>query len=339
MDRYTEPKGAGEETMPSSFTVVVTDHYFPDIQPQISILSAIGASVIEASSPTIEAILPLAIEADALLVGHVPITAEVISHLRRCRVIVRYGVGFDNVDLAAATRHGIYVCNVPDYCMDDVATHAILLALACLRRLPYEMEVARSANWRRNVTGDIPRLAGLTFGILGLGRIGSTAARKASGLGFQVIACDPYIPSDRFAVVGAEPVSFDELLARSDVLSIHTPLTNETYGLFSESVLRRMKPTAILVNTARGPIVPNAVLRRALREGWIAGAGLDVLEQEPAPPDEPLLAEPKAVITPHIAWYSEASLLELQRRAAEEVARVLTGQPPRHVVNPEVQPR
>jgi D-3-phosphoglycerate dehydrogenase len=201
------------------------------------------------------------------------------------------------------------------------------------------MEVARSAEWRRNVTGDIPRLAGLTFGILGLGRIGSTAARKASGLGFQVIACDPYIPSDRFAAVGAEPVSFDELLARSDVLSIHTPLTNETYGLFNESVLQRMKRTAILVNTARGPIVPNAALRRALREGWIAGAGLDVLEQEPAPLDEPLLAEPKAVITPHIAWYSEASLLELQRRAAEEVARVLTGQPPRHVVNPEVLSR
>ncbi len=325
--------------MPSPFLVVITDHSFPDITPQIRILSAIGARVVQAPVPTVEALLPLAVEADALLVGHLPITAAVISSLRRCRVIVRYGVGFDNVDLAAATRQGIYVCNVPDYCMDDVATHAILLALACLRRLPYEIDVARSANWRRSVTGDIPRLAGLTFGILGLGRIGSTAARKARGLGFHVIACDPYIPPDRFATVGAEPVSFDALLARSDVLSIHTPLTEETRGLFDEPVLRRMKPTAILVNTARGPIVPNAALRRALREGWIAGAGLDVLEQEPAPPDEPLLAEPRAIITPHIAWYSEASMLELQTRAAEEVARVLTGQPPRHVVNPEARPR
>jgi D-3-phosphoglycerate dehydrogenase len=325
--------------MASSFLVVVTDHNFPNLDPQIRVLSAIDARVVLAPSPTIENVLPLAGEADALLVNHIRVTPDVIAQLRRCRVIVRMGVGFDNVDLAAATAHGIYVCNVPDYCTDDVATHAIMLALACLRRLPHEVNVSRSTNWRRGVTGDMPRLAGLTFGILGLGRIGSTAARKAAGLGFRLIACDPYILPQQFAAAGAEPVSFDELLARSDVLSLHTPLTDETRGLFDEPVLRRMKPSAILVNTARGPIVRNAALVRALREGWIAGAGLDVLEQEPAPPDEPLLSEQRAIITPHIAWYSETSVVELQTRAAEEVVRVLTGQPPRHVVNAGVRPR
>ncbi len=323
----------------TSFTVVVTDHSYPDLNEETRVLSTVGARLIMAPSPAASDILSVAADADALLVSMAPITKEVIAGLKRCRAIVRYGVGYDNVDVAAATAHGIYVCNVPDYGIDEVSTHAITLALACLRRLPHQMEVARTGRWAEGVTGDIPRLAGLTFGLLGLGRIGRATARKAAGLGFHVIAHDPYIPAEQFKASGVEQVSFDELLARSDILSIHMPLTEETRGLFTESVLQRMKRTAILVNTARGPIVPNAAVLRALREGWIAAAGLDVLEQEPPPPDEPLLAEPKALITPHIAWYSEESMRDVRRKAAEEIARILSGQPPRNVVNPEVQPR
>ncbi|MCD6289531.1 MAG: C-terminal binding protein [Anaerolineae bacterium] len=323
--------------MSSPFTVVVTDHQYPDLETEHRILAQIGARLIVAPSPAPDDVLSVAADADALLVGPASLTSEIIAGLQRCRVIVRYGVGYDNVDIAAATRRGIPVCNVPDYCIDEVSSHAILLTLACLRRLPWEIEAARKEGWPGSVTRDIPRLAGMTFGILGLGRIGSATARKAAGLGFHVIACDPYIPRDRFAEVGVEPVSFDELIRQSDVLSLHTPLTEETRGLIDESVFKRMKPTAVLVNTARGPIVPNAAVLRALDEGWIAAAGLDVLEQEPAPPDEPLLAHPRAIVTPHIAWYSEASMKELQRKAAEEVARVLSGHPPRNIVNPDVQ--
>ncbi|GAB4519108.1 MAG: C-terminal binding protein [Anaerolineae bacterium] len=322
--------------MSPQFKVVITDHYFPTVDPEREILKEIDAEVVELGTRDPETIIAAARDADAVIVGHALFTPELIAQLERCRVIVRYGVGFDNVDLDAATAHGIYVCNVPDYCTDDVATHAIMLALACLRRLPHQMQVARTDNWKAGVTGDVPRLAGLTFGILGLGRIGSAAARKARGLGCQVIACDPYIEPEQFAAVDATPVTFEELLARSDILSLHTPLTPETRGLFDEETLRKMKPSAILVNTARGPIVRNAALVRALREGWIAGAGLDVLEQEPAPPDEPLLHEPHAIVTPHIAWYSETAKLELQKRAAQEVVRVLTGEGPRNLVNPEV---
>jgi D-3-phosphoglycerate dehydrogenase len=302
-------------------------------------LTAIGARVVMSASLAAEDVLAVVPDADAVLVGHALLTADIIAQMRRCRVIARYGVGFDNVDLRAATAHGIYVCNVPDYCMDDVATHAIMLALACLRRLPWQIEVAHSASWKGGVTGDIPRLSELTFGVLGLGRIGSTAARKAAGLGFHVIACDPYIPGERFAAVGAEAVSFDDLLARSDVLSLHTPLTDETRGIIDESALRRMKPSAILVNTARGPVVRSAAVARALNEGWIAGAGLDVLEKEPPARDDPLLSQPRAILTPHIAWYSKTSHVEMQARAANEVIRVLTGQKPLNVVNPGVQPR
>ncbi len=325
--------------MTPAFTVVVTDHQYPSLDVQIRILEEADAHLVVSPSPRPEDILSIAADADALLVGMAPITPEIIAGLRRCRVIVRYGVGYDNVNVEAATEHGIYVCNVPDYCIDEVSAHAILLTLACLRRLPWEIEVAHRPSWGESVTGDVPRLVGLTFGVLGLGRIGSEAARKAAGIGFRVIACDPYIPPEQFTAAGAEPVSFDELLSRSDVLSIHTPLTEETRGMFGEAELQRMKPTAILVNTARGPIVSNAAVLKALQEGWIAGAGLDVLEQEPAPPDEPLLSEPKAIITPHIAWYSERSIVELQQKAAEEVVRVLSGQKPRNPVNPEVQPR
>lgn len=323
----------------SSFKVVITDHYFPTIEPETRLLATIGAAVVTAASRAAEDVIAAAHDADGILVGHAQMTASVIARLQRCRIIARYGVGYDNVDLEAATAHGIYVTNVPDYCMDEVATHAIMLALACLRRLPRQMAAVRSGDWQERDNRDIPRLAGLTFGILGLGRIGSTTARKAAGVGFRVIACDPYIPHERFAALDVKPVTFDELLTQSDVLSLHTPLTPETRGLIDESVLRRMKPTAILINTARGPIVRNAAVARALREGWIAGAGLDVFEEEPIPLDDPLLTDPRAILTPHVAFASQTSILENQTRAAQEIVRVLTGQPPINVVNPGVRPR
>jgi len=272
-------------------------------------------------------------EGDALLVQYGNVTRRVLEGLPRLRAIVRYGVGVDGIDLTAATDHGVPVVNVPDYGTDEVANHAVAMLLALARKLVRLDRQTRGGGWDVFRVGPVARLAGQTVGIVGCGRIGSAVARKLSGFDVRLLGCDPYVST---FPPGVQPVAFERLLGESDYVSIHCPLTPTTRHLFAEETLARMRPTAALINTARGGLVDTAALVDALQMGLLAGAGLDVLETEPIDPAHPLLRMEQVIVTPHAAWYSEEGRSDLKRRAAEEAVRVLRGERPRHCVNPEV---
>jgi D-3-phosphoglycerate dehydrogenase len=272
-------------------------------------------------------------EADGLLIQYGDLTRRALEGLPRVRVVVRYGVGVDGIDLAAATDHGVPVVNVPDYGTDEVANHAVALLLALARKIARLDRQTRSGRWDVFRIGPVTRLAGQTVGIVGCGRIGSAVARKLGGFDVRLLGCDPYI--DHFPP-GVQPVAFERLVAESDYVTIHCPLTDETRHAFDAESLGWMRPSAVLINTARGGIVDTAALIEALQQGALAGAGLDVLEEEPIHPESPLLRMEQVIVTPHAAWYSEEGRSDLKRRAAEEAVRVLRGERPRHCVNPEV---
>ena len=314
--------------------VAVSDSVFPNLDPARRVLSAIGAELQIASGPTPEAILRVATEADALLATYAKITAEMIRQMRRCRIISRFGIGVDNVDIAAATAAGIVVTKVPDYCIDEVSDHAMALLLALVRKIPLANAQVHAGRWEMRAVIPIHRLRGSVLGLVGFGRIPQLVAPKAKSFGLRVVAYDPYIPQEVFTRADVEGVDFPKLLKISDYVSIHSPLLPETKGLFNADVFRQMKPTAYLINTARGPIVDEAALAGALDAGQLAGAALDVMPQEP-PPGSPLFGRSNVIITPHTSFYSEESLVDLQTKAAEEVVRVLKGQAPRNPVNPE----
>jgi len=318
----------------SSLLVAVADSVFPNLDLARDVLSAIGADVQLAPEPTPEAILKIASGADALLVTYAKITAEMIGGMKRCRIISRFGIGVDNVDLAAATAAGIVVTKVPDYCIDEVSDHAVALLLALVRKIPLSNAHVHAGRWEMKAVVPIHRLRGSVLGLMGFGRIPQLVAPKAKAFGVRVVACDPFVPAEVFASEGVESVGFADLLKQSDYVSIHTPLLPETRHLFTTGVFDQMKRGAYLINTARGPIVDEVALARALDQGQLAGAALDVMPQEP-PLGSPLLGRDNVIITPHTSFYSEESLLELQRKAAEEVVAVLTGRPPRNPVNPE----
>jgi D-3-phosphoglycerate dehydrogenase len=263
----------------------------------------------------------------------------VIAELHACRVIARYGTGVDIVDVDAATSHDILVTNVPnDWCENEVADHAMALLLAVARKITVYDRATRAGTWHWQSGAPIHRLRGSLLGLLSFGAIARAIAARAVGFGMRIAAHDPFLSNEEITAAGVEGVSFDELVTESDCLVIQAPLTPDTHHLFDETQLRRMKPTAILINTARGPIVDDRALHRALSEGWIAGAGLDDIEEEPAKvrdwrPDNPLFGLDNVVITPHAAYYSEEAIGFVRRFAAEEVVRVLTGQPPLSPVN------
>jgi D-3-phosphoglycerate dehydrogenase len=315
------------------WTVLITDYVFPSLEIERAVLQAAGAELVamqaRSEAELVEAVAP----ADGLLVCYAPVTRRVIERAEHCRVIARYGIGVDNVDVAAATERGIVVTNVPDYCIEEVSDHALALLLACARKVAFLDRRVRAGRWEARDAVPIRRLSGQVLGLVGFGKIPRLLAAKARALGLTVLAYDPYLDAATCEAHGARKVELGELLGAADFVSVHAPLTPQTRGLIGEAELRRMKPTAYLINTARGPIVHEAALLRALAEGWIAGAALDVLEAEPPGAAHPLLDFPQVIVTPHVAFYSEESLQELQRKAAEEVARVLTGQPPRYPVN------
>jgi D-3-phosphoglycerate dehydrogenase len=318
-----------------SLTVAVADSVFPSLDVARDVLAAIGAEVQLASASTPEAILTIASGADALLVTYAKITAEMIGQMPRCRIISRFGIGVDNVDLDAATAAGIVVTKVPDYCIDEVSDHTMALLLAAARKITVSNAQVHAGRWEMKAVVPMHRLRGRVLGLVGFGRIPQLVAPKATSFGLRVLAFDPFAPPEVFAREGVESVEFADLLARSDYVSIHTPLLPETRGLFNADAFVRMKKGAYLVNTARGPIVDEAALARALDEGRLAGAALDVMPQEP-PVGSPLVGRDDVIITPHTSFYSEESLIELQRKASEEVVRVLSGQPARNPVNPDV---
>lgn len=277
-------------------------------------------------------------DADALIVSSSPITRRVMSALRQLKVVVRTGVGYDVIDVPAATELGIVVVNIPDLWVREVANHALALLLAWNRKIITLNQEVKSGVWLSRVPGpSTGSLHGETVGIVGFGNIGRAFARRVSALETHVIAYDPYVEDAQFGALGVERVrSLGELAARADYVSVHTLLNAETRHLIDEVFLRQMKPTACLINTSRGPVVDEQALIRALQEGWIAGAALDVREPEPPASDSPLCQMDNVILTPHAAYYSTPAVAQVPRRCGEEVARALTGQRPLHVVNPEV---
>jgi D-3-phosphoglycerate dehydrogenase len=316
--------------------VAVSDSVFPNLELAKAVLSELEAELRLADEPTPEAILEVAREADGMLVTYAQITGDIIRQLRRCRIIARFGIGVDNVDIEAATQADIVVTKVPDYCIDEVSDHALALLLALARKIPFSNQLAHAGEWKMPAVIPLYRLRGRTLGLVGFGQIPHMLAPKAQALGLKVIAYDPYISEEVMASVGVGRVTFEKLLQSSDYISVHAPLTPETHHLFSTEAFRRMKREALLVNTARGPLVDVEALAQALDEGEIAGAALDVLPQEPPPAGHPLLGRKDVILTPHTAFYSVEALQDLQTRAAQEIVRVLRGEKPRNPVNPQV---
>jgi D-3-phosphoglycerate dehydrogenase / 2-oxoglutarate reductase len=276
-------------------------------------------------------------DADALIISSSPVSRRVMESLEGVKAVMRTGVGYDVIDVPAATELGVVVINVPDIWIREVANHALALLLAWNRRIVTLDREVRGGTWSGRVPGAVAgSLHGETVGIVGLGNIGSAFARRIAALETHVIACDPYVDDARFKTLGVERVDLPTLAARADYVSVHALLNAETRGLLNEAFFRRMKPTACLVNTSRGPIVDEAALARALREGRLAGAALDVFEEEPLAADSPLRRLDNVILTPHAAYFSSPAVAQVPKRCGEEIARVLLKERPLNVVNPEV---
>ncbi|WP_334172881.1 C-terminal binding protein [Sinomonas sp.] len=316
--------------------VVVTDLDQPSLAEEEEISAAEGFELVRAECRTEDEVVRAAQGADALIVQYAPITRAVFKALPGLKVVARYGVGVDTVDVEAATEAGVAVCNVPDYGTEDVSDHAIALALSLARGVVGLDREMRSGNYSLAPVQPLHRIAGRVFGVVGLGLIGAATARKARGVGYETIGFDPVYEPGTTTPAGTEVVGFDELIRRADVVSLHVPLNAHTRHLVGADVLAAMKPGAVLVNTCRGGVVDTEALIEALRSGAIRAAGLDVFEQEPLPEGSPLFELPNTALTPHAAWYSEESQVELKRRTAQNVADVLAGRRPRNIVNPEV---
>jgi D-3-phosphoglycerate dehydrogenase len=312
--------------------VAVSDSVFPNLEPAQTVLAEIGAELRLARDPKPESIIEVARAADAMLTTYAKIPAEIIAQMPGCRIIARFGIGVDNVDIPAATQAGIVVTKVPDYCIDEVSDHAMALLLALVRKIPFANSRTHAGRWEMKAVTPIHRLRGTVLGLVAFGQIPQLLAPKAQAFGLRVVTYDPYVADEVLARSGVERVEFDDLLRTSDYISIHTPLLPETHHLFNADVFRRMKPSAYLINTARGPIVDESALADALDRGQLAGAALDVMEKEPTT-ESALFGRDNVILTPHTSFYSEESLIDLQTKAAQEVLRVLTGQQPKNPVN------
>jgi D-3-phosphoglycerate dehydrogenase / 2-oxoglutarate reductase len=319
-------------------TVLVTDYAWPSLDIEREILAGVGAELLVAQTGDEAEIVSLAPAADAILTNWKKVPMAALDAALNCLVVSRYGVGVDNIPVDHATNLGVVVTNVPDFCVEEVSDHAMALLLACARRVTRFDRSTHAGHWDHTMARGLPRLRGQTLGLIGFGNIARTLAPKALGFGMRVLA---YTPRAQPGVQAGVEVTADlgQLLAEADYVSLHAPATPETKDLIGEPQLRAMKSTAYLINTSRGALVDEAALLRALSEGWIAGAALDVLGQEPPPPDHPLLLCEGAIITPHAAFYSDTSIAELQTKAATNVAEVLLGRLPATVVNPAVTER
>jgi D-3-phosphoglycerate dehydrogenase len=319
------------------FTVVITDWTGTENDLEAEVLHGSGLEIhLERCNSTDPRKLAEHVAgADALIVQYATIDRPLIESLARCRVISRYGIGVDMIDVEAATERGIPVANVRDFCIDEVSTQTIGFLIDLARRTFTLLEHVRAGRWGATSPSCSPplRLKGQTIGVVGLGSIGRAVASKAACLGLRVVATDPFVRPEQAREVGAELVDLDELVQRSDYVSLHCPLIPETRGLISTERLAAMKPTAYLINMARGPVVDQRALYTALVKGTIAGAALDVLEQEPPQPDDPLLRLDNVIITPHTSSWSVEAYTELRRETAQNVVDVLQGRRPRSVVN------
>ncbi len=321
----------------AKYKVVITDFGSPENEIEDAELRASGLDyeLVRLQASTAEQLLPAVKDADALIVQWAKIDRQVIEALEKCKVISRYGIGVDMIDLKAAGERGIPVANVNDYCFDEVSTHTLTFLLMLNRHLLEHHQFVKAGNWGKSALTATPpnRLELQTVGIVGMGNIGRAVVRKVKPFVANIIAFDPYLTPEKAAEIGVELVSFDELLRRSDYLTIHVPLTDETRHLFNAEAFARMKPTAYLINMARGPVVDQAALVDALKSGKIAGAGLDVLEKEPPNADDPILTLDNVLFSPHSSSGSVESGRQLRRGVVRNVIDVFEGRQPHSVVN------
>ena len=316
--------------------VAVTDAGYAAYDIEREAAAAIGARLTVRQCDTEDDVIAFAGAADGLIVRLQPVTARVLDALPRCRVVARYGTGYDTVDVEAATARGVIVANVIGFGVHEVAEHAIALLLAGARRIVAHDRAVRGGAWDIGQADPIHRIAGSTLGLIGYGRIARAVQAKLAGFDLRTLACDPFVPAAEVLAAGATPVDLHTLLRQSDLISIHAPLTPDTRHLIDADALALVKPTAVLANTARGALVDTEALIAALDEGRLAAAGLDVHETEPLPPGHPIRRCERAIVLDHAGWYSEESIRALQRGAIDAVIAVLTGRRPDSVVNPEV---
>lgn len=316
--------------------VLVTDHVFADLETERSILEPLGAAVDLAQGTSESELIEAAATADAMLVcfAKIPETVVAAAADGGCKVISRYGIGYDNIDIAAATARGLLVTYVPDYCLDEVADHSMALLLALARGVHHAGLAVRDGDWTVP-QGAVHRLGSQRLAVIGVGGVGRRVAERARAFGIETIGFDPYV-EDWSQVPAARADSFADAAAEADFISLHVPLTEESRHLIGAESIAGMNRAPIIVNTARGPLVDADAAAEALDSGKLGGVALDVTEDEPPAPDHPLRDHPRAILTPHMAFYSVEAQAELQRRAAEEVARAFTGEPPDRPINPEV---
>ena len=323
----------------SKFKVLITDYVWPTTDPEETVLrEEADAEAVVAPDGSEETLISLAGDVDAIMTCFAQVTPNVLRAAPNCVAVGRFGVGVDNIAVDTATEMGMAVTYVPDYCVDEVSDHVMALLLAFNRRIVLFDNSVKNAGW-----GSVPltmrmmRLRGKTLGVIGFGRIGQSVAQKALAFGFRVLAYDPYMTAEQCALRGARKVEdMDAVLRESDFVTLHSPLNEETRGLIGARELDVMKSDAFLINCARGLLIDESALYDALTGGGIAGAGLDVMEDNHPPSDHPLLGLDNIIITPHVAFFSQEATLELEQRAAREVAYVLTGRMPDNLVNPAV---
>jgi D-3-phosphoglycerate dehydrogenase len=316
--------------------VLITDYAWPTLAMEHQVLDPLDVELLVAVTGEEAELVQLAPRADAILTCWKRVTPAVLDAAPRCRLVSRYGIGLDNIAVDYATQLGIAVTNVPDFCLDEVSDHVMALILAWTRRIVTFANATHQGRWDLQLGRSMPRLRGQRLGLIGYGRLARALAPKALAFGMKIIAYTPRLAPDALAPWGEATNDLDFVLGQADYLSIHTPLTPETRGLLNAARLRQMKPNALLINTARGAVIDEAALLTALREGWIAGAALDVLAQEPPQAAHPLLALENVIATPHAAFYSTAATAELAQKASIHVAQVLQGEMPTNLVNPNV---
>ena len=302
---------------------MITDYGFKNVVVETELITQAGYTLQTAQCKTAAEVLEYGRDAVALLVQWAPVTAEVIAALSQCRIIVRYGIGVDNIDLEAAKKKGIVVCNVPDYCIAEVADHTVALAFALARQLTQTHNRTASGEWKIIPPNPALPFYEMTFATIGFGRIAREVFKRVSPFGFKKMAYDPFVNAEQMQAHGVACAGFDELIQQADIISLHMPLTADTHHLINTAVLHKMKPGAILVNTSRGALIDTVALAQKLKEGNLSAA-LDVYEKEPLPTDHPLMHCDNTILTSHTAWYSEKSVPTLQRMAAEELVRGLT---------------
>lgn len=313
--------------------VVVTDYVFPNLEPTERIMAELGAELRVAKSRETGDVLAVSRDADGIISCYSDMNAEVIAQLENCKVIARTGTGYNNIDVDAATEAGMYVTNVRAYCDDEVSDHAMALLLSLARKITFLNTEVHGGNWDEGSAKPLHRIRGKVLGLAGFGNIPRQVAVKAQSFGIDVIAYDPFVDGETYASFGVRGVTLEEMFAQADYFSVHAPLNDQTQNMFNAEAFISMKPGAIIVNTARGPLVDVEALANALDSGQIAGAGLDVLPEEPPSADHPLIGRSNVVLTPHVGFYSEDSVVDLQALTAKQVAMVLSGEQPDFAVN------